>query len=50
MRDAEAWGMIESYVGEQDGRVTGRLLGVTCVGDVFIDYCEQKNEEREKIG
>jgi len=41
--------MLESYVGEQDGRVMGRLLKVTLVGDAFIEYCEQKEQQERKM-
>jgi hypothetical protein len=47
IREAEAWGMLESYCGETDGRVMGRLLKVTLVGDAFIEYCEQKTNHEK---
>lgn len=54
IREAEAWGMLESCVGGtgwwNNFRVTGGLLKVTCDGFAFIEICEQKDKTtQEKV-
>ena len=54
IREAEAWGMLESCVGGtgwgNNFRVIGGLLKVTCDRFAFIEICEQKDKTtQEKV-